>query len=327
MKTNVELLRGILDCRAENAFAGSANRLAGGVCKVRQATLSAIQGCTTAEGVNGQSLTRPKLMKHGKTGVVPSIAFTLIELLVVIAIIAILAALLLPALQAAKDKAYRAVCINNNRQIGFAAHMYASDSQDFLPHPNWRDDAGDIYQGWLYRPDRATKDPPNLDAAPYSTNPQLAYEGGLIWPYMKNMKSYWCPTDKSNFHGGLYWSWRMNKQSTYLWNGAINRWGGMGAKTYKLSAFKQAAYMQWEPDEENYYGARTTKPGKKNSCYNDAAMEPDRQQGLGRRHGKKGGILLGFSGHVHIVSFQEFNRQNLLFPGLVWCVPGSPSGR
>lgn len=264
-------------------------------------------------------------MKHDRIGR----AFTLIELLVVIAIIAILAALLLPALQSAKDKAHRAVCTNNNRQIGLAAHMYAADYQDFLPHPNWRDDgAGDIHQGWLYKPDPGTKDPPNLDTAPYNTNPQLAYEGGLIWIYMsKNPKSYWCPTDKTNFHGGLYWSWRMNKQSTYLWNGAINRWGNLGAKTFRLSAFKQAAYMQWEPDEENYYGARTTKPGKKSNCYNDAAMEPDRQQGLGRRHGRKGGLLLGFSGHVHIVSYEEFNRQNRLFPGLVWCVPGSRDGR
>src|SRR3974390_1461242 len=55
-------------------------------------------------------------------------AFTLIELLVVIAIIAILAALLLPALAAAKEKAQRAQCANNVKQIGLGMHLYGTDN-------------------------------------------------------------------------------------------------------------------------------------------------------------------------------------------------------
>ena len=70
--------------------------------------------------------------------------FTLIELLVVIAIIAILAAILLPALQQARERANATKCTSNIKNLLLAADMYRSDHKDFWPnayntdrYPSW----------------------------------------------------------------------------------------------------------------------------------------------------------------------------------------------
>jgi len=61
--------------------------------------------------------------------------FTIIELLIIIAIIAIIAAMLFPAMNAARTKAYAIQCVSNLKQSGVMFNMYADDFGDYFPSP------------------------------------------------------------------------------------------------------------------------------------------------------------------------------------------------
>jgi len=236
-------------------------------------------------------------------------AFTLIELLVVIAIIAILAVLLLPALANAKQKASQAACIHNNKQLALALHMYADENRDSMPWPNWANDYG---PGWLYKP--VGGHAPD----PLKSNEWQYIEAGLYWPYLKERKVYNCPLDRTN---NVSWVKRQPKLSSYIMNGAVCAYGRyQNGKTYKLGAFNPAAYAMWEPEIRNFNGTYGSNPGF------DASQFPNDIEGIGHRH-KKGAVILGFSGHVHFITYDQFQReQTRNKPGLLWCVPDSKTG-
>jgi len=105
-------------------------------------------------------------------------AFTLVELLVVIAIIGILIALLLPAVQAAREAARRMQCTNNLKQIGLAVHNFV-DSRKTLPnasHQRLLRESAAQYNLWVWVPAHTM-------LLPY-------IEQTALWDYMNSHKQY-----------------------------------------------------------------------------------------------------------------------------------------
>ncbi|MFQ6036205.1 MAG: type II secretion system protein [Sedimentisphaerales bacterium] len=133
-------------------------------------------------------------------------AFTLIELLVVIAIIAILMAILMPSLRLAREQARSINCRSNVRNLTLAWLMYKDENDGKL--------VGGVPQAenrspWVFLP-------PSWQTAGVEQKKEYIKKG-LLWPFVKNIEAYRCPSDRrpnSPYHkyayrtysiaGGLY---------------------------------------------------------------------------------------------------------------------------
>jgi prepilin-type N-terminal cleavage/methylation domain-containing protein len=113
-------------------------------------------------------------------------AFTLVELLVVIAIIGILVALLLPAIQAAREAARRSQCINNIRQVGIAMMNFESSKKRFPNGATQR-----------YGNDKKT-------GQPYSGDPTMFSWISMMMPYL----------EEAGLYGQVDWTLPLGERNT-----------------------------------------------------------------------------------------------------------------
>jgi prepilin-type N-terminal cleavage/methylation domain-containing protein len=256
-------------------------------------------------------------------------AFTLIELLVCIAIIAILAAILLPVLNNAQLKSRTTVCINNLHELGLAVPMYASDNSDEMVFCNW--DAGgetvngSALHGWLYTR-QLSNNGAGVPGAPFPglwtdggrlpQNATSAYSTGVLWDYVKNFKSYWCPMMTDTNPGTTYFNNVMdpgggfNALSSYVMNGGVNNYYGMrdtppGPMFYKMSnpSFKATCILLWEPDENQPL------------AFNDGAAAADTgDDGMPSKRHTDGSVLLQIGGSAYYGKYTVITNQ-MAVPG------------
>jgi prepilin-type N-terminal cleavage/methylation domain-containing protein len=232
--------------------------------------------------------------------------FSIPEMLAVVALIVIILALLLPALQSAREPAYAAICENNLHQIMMACHVYATNNKSFMPFPNWGGwgkDLGGAWKdgGWLY--DNENNETWNTDA--HWTEAVL--RSGVIFQYHNNVEMYRCPKEKSPFP-------RLSGQITsYNMNGSVCGYGSN--LTFRRSQFKSSNFILWEVDPF------VTSAG----WWWDGANHPN--EGISTEWHQLGGTLVAMDGHCEWMQYDAYvAAKSISGRNDLWNAPDTANG-
>ncbi|MFP4026250.1 MAG: prepilin-type N-terminal cleavage/methylation domain-containing protein [Candidatus Brocadiia bacterium] len=194
-------------------------------------------------------------------------AFTLIELLVVIAIIAILAAMLMPALEQARDAATRAACLSDRRQNGIQVMMFANDNDERLPWATTASIKESIYTAHTTNFSTGTTEwhqAVRTHKANGSNGLIVAWGTFVRMGYFQSADLLFCPAwRKPDGMSGTQWS--LNDPRHTFW-GSRKTWpdlngeydydveGGICSYRYYLGVAHQ--FWQYSPDAPAYWVGR-----------------------------------------------------------------------
>jgi prepilin-type N-terminal cleavage/methylation domain-containing protein len=228
-------------------------------------------------------------------------AFTLIELLVVIAIIAILAALLLPALSAAKQKAWTAQCQSNLHQISLGMKLYADENNGFYPESGatipWgsTDTNGTGKPSWMQQ----------------------------IVSYTQNTNIYHCPVNQQfpvneqspfNYFNGV--------RAAYMASGADDSDRGFASVDSKRIQFPSAYVLSgdtvWFTDDDAAASVDADKDDYTQDCVGDA-VDPNGNDTVEtwQIHSKGQNILFD-DGHAKFYKGYDTNEMTFRYDSMHW---------